>query len=168
MSVYFLAPDGNRYGCGTLACFERVSPLWPVTRLVLVLGALLTMATSILFAPVWILRKISGRMKSVRHLSVRIVPLCAVLVLGCLQWLLLKSGTIVLAQEGWQSIVVCAGSIAFALLSILAAGLAARSFRWEMNRAQRIHSMLVSVACVGITLYLSYWGLIGLRTWAAW
>ncbi len=168
MSVYFLAPDGNRYGCGTLACFEQVSPLWPVTRLVLVLGALLTMTTLILFAPVWIFRKISGRMKGVRHLSVRIVPLCAVLVLGCLQWLLLKSGTIVLAQEGWQSIVVCAGSIAFALLSILAAGLAARSFRWEMNRAQRIHSTLVSVACVGITLYLSYWGLIGLRTWAPW
>ena len=81
--VYCTDNDGNRYGCGELACFRKISPVWPATQLILLVGAVLTMATSIGFALVWIPRKLLGRMQGVRYLAVRVVPLLASLHLPC-------------------------------------------------------------------------------------
>ena len=35
-----------------------------------------------------------------------------------------------------------------------------------MNRAARLHSIAVAFACIGWTVFLAYWGMIGLRFWA--
>jgi len=48
-------------------------------------------------------------------------------------------------------------SIVFPILSIAALAVTARSGRFHMNRAVRIHSLLVAIACVGISGYVGYW-----------
>jgi len=58
-------------------------------------------------------------------------------------------------------------SILFAVFSVLGLILGIRSFRWEINRTARIHSLLVSSAACGVAWYLAFWGAIGFRTWAA-
>ena len=63
-----------------MACFRRANPWWPITRLILLIASLLAMLTTILFALIWIPRKVFGRMKGVGHLSVRIAPLIAAIV----------------------------------------------------------------------------------------
>ncbi len=75
---------------------------------------------------------------------------------------------IVMAQPNAITIAAFVASIAFAFLSILAVVLAIRSFRREMNRAARIHSLLVAAACFGLTWYFTCWGMIGFRSWAPW
>jgi hypothetical protein len=134
----------------------------------LIILAILIIATSVLFAFIWIPRKLLRRMKGVGHLSVRALPLLAVLAFV----LSMVAGAIAtpyeLATPDLKTITIYAASIAFAILSVLATALAIRSFRFQMNRAVRIHSMLVSIACLSLTWYLAYWGLIGLRTWAPW
>src|SRR5208282_4619456 len=77
--VYCSDQDGSKYGCGALSCFRLVNPAWPIARFVLIAAALIVMASSILFALVWIPRKLIGRMCGVGHLLVRVVPLLAVL-----------------------------------------------------------------------------------------
>jgi len=147
---------------------EKTGILWPVTRLILLIGALLAMVTSVSFAFVWIPRKAIGRMKGVKHLSVRAVPLLAVLMLAAFVLAVARATPYELTMPDLKTITICTSTIVFAILSVLAVVLAIRSFRFEMNRAARIHSMLVSIACLGMTWYMAYWGLVGLRIWAPW
>jgi hypothetical protein len=123
------------------------------------------MASSVLFAIVWIPRKLLGRMKGVRHMSVRVMPLLASIVLVAAFLPLRDALAIELAQFGTGTAWIFFGSIAFATLSLVSFGLALRSFRFEMNRAARIHSMLVALSCLGMTWYLAYWGMIGVLAW---
>lgn len=162
--VYCSDTDGD-FGCGMLACFRRVNPVWPVTRFVLIASALVLMASSVLFAIIWIPRKVLGRMKGVRHLSVRALPLLAIAALIATFLPASNAPAIELAQLDGLTAAMFLTSIAFAILSIISVIIALRSLRFEMNRAARIHSMLVALSCVGITWYLAYWGIIGVRVW---
>jgi CubicO group peptidase (beta-lactamase class C family) len=164
--VYCSDQDGSRYGCGALACFRLVSPVWPIARLVLMASALLVMASSILFAFVWMPRKLIGRMRGVGNLSVRVVPLLAVLsviAMFCPAW---GQPPVVLGQIDAVTVAILVMSILFPVLSLISLALAMRSFRFEMNRVVRVHSIAVAVACCGITWFFAYWGLIGVRIWA--
>jgi CubicO group peptidase (beta-lactamase class C family) len=150
--------------------FEKTAAFWPVTRFVLILLALLAIATSISFAFIWIPRKLLGRMKGVGHLSVRLFPLLAGLafVLFVLVLVTASATPYELARPNLRTAMIYVASIAFPVLSVLAVTMAICSLRFQMNRAIRIHSTIVSIACLGVTWYVAYWGLIGLQTWAPW
>ncbi|MGH7863784.1 MAG: serine hydrolase domain-containing protein, partial [Candidatus Binataceae bacterium] len=148
--------------------FVKKSPVWPMTRLAVLMGAATLMLSSVLFALIWIPRKVLGRMRGVKHLSVRIAPLLATIALLLFLALPMSASPMVMARPSAVAVTTFVASIAFALLSVLALMLAIRSFRWEMNRAARIHSLLVAAACFGLTWYFTYWEMIGFRTWAPW
>ena len=61
------------------AYYVKTNPIWPMIRLVLVFGAIVLMLSSILFAFIWIPRKMLGA--QVEHLAIRILPLLATLSL---------------------------------------------------------------------------------------
>src|SRR6266849_1091240 len=145
--------------------FVKTDPIWPMTRLALVMGALFAMLTSVVFAIVWIPRKLFGRMKGAPHLAVRILPLLATISVLAAFAMAMTSAPVDLARPGFASITFFLGTIVFAILSIAGLALALISTRWPMNRGARIHSILVAVACVGLTSYLAYWHQIGLRLW---
>ena len=145
---------------------RKTSVVWPMTRLALVLGALGIMATSILFALVWIPMKLLGKIKGAGSLSARYVPLLAALSLGAAVLLLN-------AIPGWYAGTYNILTVGIWLLTWLFAGLSiwglwlsVRSFTREMKPTVRIHSLLVSIACCGITAYLAWEHLIGIRLWA--
>jgi CubicO group peptidase (beta-lactamase class C family) len=163
--VFFTDTDGTDFVCGMLGCARRIDPVWPVARLVLIGSAVVLMATSILFAIIWIPRKVFGRMKGVKHLLVRVLPLLAVLSLVILFVPFNDPSTIALAQLDATTVAIFLASAAFATLSVASLILAIRSFSFEMNRGARLHSMLVALSCVGVTWYLAYWGMIGLLAW---
>jgi hypothetical protein len=64
------------------------------------------------------------------------------------------------------SFLIFLGTIAFALLSLAGLALAVSVPKAEIHKWVRIHSLLVSVACCIVTIFLSAWHLIGLRLWA--
>ncbi len=164
--VYCSDQDGAKYGCGAMSCFRLVNPAWPIARFVLIAAALLVMASSILFALVWIPRKLIGRMRGVRNLLVRVVPLLAVLA-GIAMFLpAWGQPPTVLGRIDAVTVAILVMSILFPVLSLLSLVVAIRSFRFEMNRAVRIHSLAVAIACCGIASFFAYWGLIGARVWA--
>ena len=166
--VYCTDDDGNRYGCGELSCFRRISPVWPATRLILLVGGVLAMATSIGFALIWIPRKLFGRMKGVKDLAVRVVPLLASLTFlaAIVLWIRGPGSTFAIATPSLYAVSICLLTLLFAILSVVGFVLAIRSLGYPMNRAARLHSLAVAFACVVWTVYLGYWGMIGLRFWA--
>jgi CubicO group peptidase (beta-lactamase class C family) len=145
--------------------FERTSPVWPITKLGLLALSLVLMASSVLFAPIWLLRWVFGFMKGVRHIWVRAVPLLAIATLGAV-FALLANGQDQLTQMSLISELVFVCTILFALLSFAGLWLALRIPRGEMNGVARLHALLVSAACCTLTLFMASWHLIGLRLWA--
>ena len=152
--------DGFSYG-------ERSSILWMWGRIVLLALCALLMATSVLFAIVWVPWKLFGGMKDAQHLTVRAVPLSATLCLvGCVFCFTKLGGADTGRLTVWTA-GVCLLSILFGLLSLLGLFFAAIVPKAEIHRAVRIHSLLVALGCSVVTAYLFAWHLIGLRLWSA-
>ncbi len=146
--------------------YERASGTWAIARLMLVGGAIAAMLSSIAFAAVWIPRLIFGRIRRARYFSVRIVPLASALVFVAAFLPQSNATPMELAKPNLVPLTLFLGSYLFVALSMVSAVIALRSFRWKVNWVVRLHSLLVTIACVGMTAYLSYWGMIGFRTWA--
>jgi len=150
--------DGEPYG-------ERISPLWPYARLIILIASCVLMASALLFALIWGLRWLFGRLKGVQHLRVRVVPVLAVLSLLCVVFGFTKATDDIGVMNFW-AVVVFAGTILFAVLSLLGLALAVNVPKAEIRKGVRIHSLLVAMACCVATLFFSAWHLIGLRLWA--
>jgi len=133
--------------------------------MLLFFAALILMLTSLPFALVWGFRKLIGHMSGVGHWSVRVLPLLASLALFCMLGSLIDVAPIELGVANAKTVLFFIFSLLFAGLSIAAMVQAVRSYKWDLNPWLRWHSTAVSAACFAMTLFLGYWGLIGLRLW---
>jgi CubicO group peptidase (beta-lactamase class C family) len=145
---------------------ERTSIVWTYGRITLLILCVALMATSLLFAIVWILRKVFGRMKDVQHMAVRAVPLLATLSFIGLVFCFTKLG----GADTGKLTVWTAGiftlSLLFPILSLYGLFLAVRVPKKEINNGTRVHSLLVALACSLVTIFIASWHIIGLRLWA--
>ena len=154
--------DGEAYG-------ERVFPLWVFTRLLLLAASAIVMAAALPYALFWgswlLLTRFIKKLRRMKHVRVRAVPLFAVLSL----LLVLLAFTKVMDNIGtfnFWSFLIWIMTILFTMLSLVGLALAVGVPKTEMHKAERIYSLLVSSACCIATLFLSGWHLIGLRLWA--
>ena len=145
----------------------RTSPVWPYTRIAVLAICAALMLSSVAFAVVWLVFKLIGRMKDVRHLAVRSVPLFAVLSIVLIPFCFNALHGSAIGTANVFTIGIYMATILFAFLSLLGLVLALRVPKAEIHPAVRIHSLLVSLACCTLALFFASWGLIGLRLWAA-
>lgn len=168
--VFFQDSDGRMVFSGQgLEDFSygvRTSILWTYGRIALLILCVALLLTSLAFAIIWILRKLFGGLKDSKHLSVRIVPLLATLCLMTLAFCFTKLGGADTGQLTLWTGGLFILSILFPLLSLYGLWLAIRVPKGEINAATRIHSLLVSLACCTLALFIASWHLIGLRLWA--
>jgi hypothetical protein len=145
----------------------RTSPIWPYTRVGLLLLCAVVMLSSIAFAVIWLIRKLIGGMKGVRHLAVRTVPLVAILSLVLIPFCFNALHGSAIGTANVFTIGIFLATTAFAVLSLLGVVLALRVPKAEIHPGVRIHSLIVSLACCVVAVFFASWGLIGLRLWAA-
>jgi CubicO group peptidase (beta-lactamase class C family) len=148
--------------------FTKVSA-WRIWGQFVAVGLiLLLMASSLLFAPVWGLRKLAGRLHNPGPLSVRALPLLSVLLL--ISFLVLFAQSL---QDPGAAGVLSLRTVGIMLLSLafpvsalasLYSIYCARSA--AVNRIVYWHSVVVAVAMTATTVYLGYWGLVGVRLWS--
>jgi CubicO group peptidase (beta-lactamase class C family) len=151
--------DGFAYG-------QRTSIAWTYMRIALLALSVVLMATSLLFAVVWVLRKLFGRMKDVQHLSVRVIPVLATLSFLALVFCFTRLGGADSGKlTGWTAGIFIL-SLLFPLLSLYGLFLAVRVPRNEIHNSTRIHSLLVALACCIVAIFVASWHLMGLRLWA--
>ena len=160
-----MALDGN--GLNGISYSERGSLAMPFVRIAILTLCLFLMLSSIPFALVWLVRKLFGAMKEVRHLAVRLFPLLAtvafLLVPACFTQL---NGPQIGTFNPWTAGIFL-GTFLFPLLSVIGFVLVLRVPKDEIHRGVRIHSLLVSSACCVLTGFLLSWHLLALRLWAA-
>jgi CubicO group peptidase (beta-lactamase class C family) len=146
---------------------ERVFPLWLFTKLVLLGACAAVMGSSLLFAAAWAFLWVFGELMHVKHLRIRLVPLCAVLsILAAVFAFTTATENIGTLSFYFWSVIVWLATLIFALLSLAGLALAVSVPRKEIHSWVRIHSLLVSLACCVVTIFFSAWHLIGLRLWA--
>ena len=150
--------DGFSYG-------ERTAIAWTYARIALLILCVVLMATSLLFAIVWVLRKVFGGMKEVKHLAVRAVPLLATLAFCGLVFCFTKLGGADTGKFTLWTAGIFILSVLFPLLSLYALFLAIRVPRTEIHNATRLHSVLVALACCILTVFIASWHLVALRLW---
>ncbi len=168
-SVIFLEVEsGEKIALGSFGGY-RVIPSWFAWFELGLAGlSLALMASSIVFALVWMPRKLLGRLRGIEHLSVRTLPLLSVLSLGGALGLIIASGGEMFWNFGrptawsWSWVAL---TWLFAIFAVLGVVQAFRARSGPIRKGVLAHSLLVSIANVTVMLYLAYWGIIGLRTW---
>ena len=128
------------------------------------------MVSAILYALFWIpghLFKIFRRKENrCRFLRMRVAPLLAILSLVVGIFIFVNQSMLDLAQRSINNVVFFVATLLFALFSFLTLAFTVQSFFKPVKVAARIYAMILSVAFVGMTIYLGYFGIIGLRIWA--
>ena len=168
-SVFIPREDGGMalsgQGLEGFSFGERANISWTYARLALLILCIVLMATSLLFAIIWILRKVFGGMKEVKHLAVRAVPLLATLSFCALVFCFTKLGGSDTGKFTLWTAGIFVLSLLFPLLSLYSLLLAVRVPKPEIHNATRLHSLLVALACCILTVFVASWHLIGLRLW---
>src|SRR5262249_46583835 len=151
--------DGTSYA-------ERINPVWPYLRLSLLLLSGLLLASSLLYAIFWGILWLARKLKEVKHLGVRAVPFFATLSL-VISFFCAGKSVDTLGALGFWSVLFFLGTIAFAVLSFIGLYLAVSVPRTEIHPAIRTHSLLVSLACCTLAIFLASWHLLALRLCAS-
>jgi len=135
--------------------------------------AALLLATSVLYAVYWIPALLLRRLRPLPggrlYLSVRALPLIAILMLLATAGVFTLAGDDSIDRLGhvtaW-SVSIFVLTILFAVASLAALIQAWRARHWAVRHGVWIHSLLVAAACTAVAIYLASWGMIGVRTWA--
>lgn len=131
-------------------------------------AALLLLASCLLFAPIWALRAWRGKLRTLPAWSVRAWPFAAAASFAVTLWLSfgLSLAELVAAQPTARMIGISAGSWAFAGFGLIGLSLSLRHWPHLGGRLARIHTLLTSVAAVGLAAWLWRIELLGIRLWA--
>jgi len=149
--------------------FRRIPGWIAWGKIVWLAVATFLLATSILFALVWVPRRLFGRLKTAPHIGVRVWPLVSILALVGFATVFVvamadaipRLGHVTVYSVGQMTL-----SIVFAATALWGLVAVFRARNARMNRIVWWHSLLVAASASSIALYLLYWGLIGLRTWS--
>jgi CubicO group peptidase (beta-lactamase class C family) len=162
--------DGRLAFVSSRSYYERTSNLKPLMHRAFFFGAWCIILSSLVYAiiwvPLWIYKRIKRKVNLPPYLMMRLVPLAAIvsLVLGGLAFA--NQTFLELSQPGFRNVMFYLATLFFAAFSLLSLYTSWRSFRKPVKTIARIYAVILSLSCAGMTLYLSYWGIIGLRAWA--
>jgi CubicO group peptidase (beta-lactamase class C family) len=136
---------------GLLACFD------------------LAMIAIAIYAPFWIFGGFFKKRRRAAERAMRIYPLAAVLSLVACMMIFSSAGNDFINRLGhltpWSAGLFLT-TLAFAVATIMGVWSAATAPPSRVRPAVRWFSIVVSAALVAGLVYLAYWGVIGVRTWA--
>jgi CubicO group peptidase (beta-lactamase class C family) len=164
-----LAPntDGRFVYIGTT--FKRVPAWLALMRIALTICFLLAFVSIILYAPFWIIGGFFKKRRRPAERMMRLWPLIAVLSILAFFTLYIFAGNYGFASLG--TLTIWSFSLFLTTLIFAAASLASAVALWlarkrEIRASVRWLSIVVTSALLIAAVYLAYWGVIGIRTWA--
>jgi CubicO group peptidase (beta-lactamase class C family) len=168
--IFTLSPEGNRV-FATLGDYYEKTGIWkPYAYRALVFSSLVVMVSAILYMFFWVpahlykkLKKKGNRSKYVR---MRVIPLLAILSLTFGIFIVSNQPLITIGHKTVHNMIFYVSTLLFAGLSFLSLVFAIISFNKPVKMIASIYAFILSLSCLGMTLYLGYWGIIGLRIWA--
>ena len=171
--IFFEDEEGNMIMSDMSAYYMRSNRWKPIFLRIFIFGAIFIMVLQILYALFWIpiffIRK-SKNTKIPLILSwIRVLTLLASLLL-VFSILILRPETpqdiLNFGQKNFDSITFYISTVLFAGFSILSLLLYILSYRKPITFLPSLYYGLAVLSSCGLTIYLYYWGIIGLRLWA--
>lgn len=148
----------------------RKIPAWlAIAEILTTAFVLLSVISILLYAPFWILGGISKRRRRPSERPLRMYPLVAVLsLLGLFSIFALSLNDLI---ERMGNLTVWSATVWILTLVFLVTSLACVFYSWQspaegVRPGVRKFAWIVSMALLIATAYLTYWGIIGIRTWA--
>jgi hypothetical protein len=128
---------------------------------------LLGMVVTVLFALVWVPRKLLGKLRGVKHLSARAWPLVATLSLVAFMVIFIVSSDdlFALGTRNWRSMALFACTLIFPGASLLGLIAAWRAPAGEMKGGVRFYARAVTLCFAIAAVYLAWSGMAGWRSW---
>lgn len=170
--VFFETPDGRMVYASKGSYYEKTASWKPHVYRILVFGAFIVMISSIVYSlfwiPVYFYKRWKRKNNRSHYIRMRLIPLFAVLslVIGITTFIISEPSMLEIGQRTLCNVIFFISTLFFAALSVWSLFTSYRSFFKPVKKLDRIYTLLLSSACFGMTLYFSYWGIIGLRLWA--
>ena len=162
-------PEGRFIQIGIMTTFKQVPAWFACSEILLTAFVGLMMLTVLVYAPFWLLGGLSAKRRRPAERAMRLLPLLAVLCfLGTLVVFAVSNDDL-LTRMGVLSVwsgAIWLLTVGFGIASLAAALSIWRAPRDQVRRGVLLYSELVTLALLIAAVYLLYWGIIGLRTWA--
>jgi len=169
--VFTETSDGEMVYASQGSYYVRTAAWKPIVYNILVFGAFIIMFSSIVYCLIWIPVHIYKRWKRKtnrsHYIRMRLIPLLAVmsLLIGIVTFIITEPSMLEIGQRTFCNVIFFISTLIFASFSILSLFTTYKSFFKSVKKVERMYAILLSSACFGMTIYLSYWGIIGLRMW---
>jgi CubicO group peptidase (beta-lactamase class C family) len=158
------------------AAYKRIPALEYWAQIVGIVLVCVLVSSSMVMAPIWIVRRWLGKSRNQGPLSVRFLPLVTAALLAAFAILLasgfrgLLSGNYIddvsLGTLNLHTASLWLASVAFPLAAAASLFVVWRERHTPMKRAVYWYSVLVTLTMAAVAVYHGWWGLIGLRLWA--
>lgn len=161
--------EGRFVQAGMMSTMKQIPSWLAIGEIALTIFVVLSMLAILLYAPFWLLGGLSRKRRRPGERAMRIWPLVAVLSLVAFVVIVILSSNDLIERMG--NLTVWSASLfiltIFFAIATLASAFAFWSTPAESARSRvRRFSLIVTLALVIAAVYLAYWGIIGLRTWA--
>jgi len=167
--IFFQTPEGRWVYYDGDNYYEKSAAWKPWSYIIIFLVAWVLMLSTIPYAIVWIpmhlYKRITKKENRCKYLRPRIVPLLAVMALLFGFISVSNQSLLEFGQKSSANMQFFISTLLFATLSLFALFLAIRSFWKPVKPLARAYALLVSLSCVGMTIFFYSWGIIGLRLW---
>jgi hypothetical protein len=161
--------EGLFVQAGMQNTMRKIPAIMALTEIILTLFVFLSFIAIVIYAPFWILGGLSKRRRRPAERGMRIWPLISVLSLIAFVCIFIASSSDLIARLGNRTLwsealflttIIYAAAVLVSLVSWL------RAPREGVRSGVRTFSRVVILALLIAGLYLAYWDIIGLRTWA--
>jgi Beta-lactamase len=161
--------EGRFVQAGMGMTMKRIPAWLAIGQIIATLYLLISIVAILLYAPFWILGGLSRKRRRRAERGLRLWPLIAVLSLVAFVVVIIKSSDDLIERlgnlTGWSAAVFLA-TVTFGIASLGSAISLWRTPAQNVRRGVRRFSLAVTLALLIAAVYLAYWGIIGLRTWA--
>jgi hypothetical protein len=168
--IFFQTPQGHQAYCDGEYYYEKSAAWRPWFYTATFLLAWIFMLSTIPYAIVWVpidlYKRITKEENRSRYMRMRIIPLLGVIFLLYGFIAVSNQSLLDFGQKTFGNIQFFIATLLFAALSFYSLFLAIRSFWKPVKTFARVYALIVSLSCVGMTIFFSCWGIIGLRLWA--
>jgi len=151
--------------------FCRVSKVKPILLRSFFFGSwgiILSVIPYFVIISIWILiRKMRRKSFKVNSTLMKLVPLGIIIILvaGIMPFVISPPTILEMGMKSWGNILLCISTILFPILTITGIYLYTRSYKIPLKLFTRIYFGLIYLALMSLSIYLTYWGIIGIRLW---
>jgi Beta-lactamase len=154
---------GNKYYVKT----AKWKPwLYRISFILSILFMISVIIVSVIWIPLHLVRKYILKKRVSKNIQLIIFPVLAIssILLGIS--IIVDQTMVELTQMTNANIVFCISTYLFAGFSMAGVFIVMRDFKDSFRRPIKIYTTLVSLSFLGFTVFLTYWGFIGLRLWS--